>query len=1086
MPRKQKPPIPAQNADTFCAASSGLACGARVAVCSWRQVLLLLLLLASSAVIAAEPDAAGDEFFEKKIRPLLATRCFECHNEEAAESGLRLDSLAHILKGGTRGPALVPGDPEASLLIRAVQHDDILQMPPKEKLPAAAIADLMAWVRRGAPWPNETPSVMPRPQAEEEAAPFSDEERGFWSFQPPQRRPLPAVVDQSWIESPVDAFILQQLEAHGLPPAPAADKRTLIRRVTFDLTGLPPTPAEIDAFVADATPQAFARLIDRLLASPRYGERWARHWLDVVRYADSNGLDENLAYANAFHYRDYVVAAFNKDKSFDQFVREQIAGDLLATAHAEDVPPPFDWDEAFEGTVATGFLSLGAKMLAEDDPVKMQMDIIDEQVDTLGQAFLGLTLGCARCHDHKFDPLRMSDYYALAGIFKSTKTMENFKVVAQWQEVPLASRAALAARQEQRVKIDQKQSAIAALVKAANDAVVADARQHVASYLRAALEHERQMQRLARVTPIGNELGLAERQDVLLVEAEEYARGNVLQDRDNYGRGIGVLVNRGETPNFTEYDVDVPLAGEYQCEIRLAAANSRPCKLFINGVLVKADAASHVTGTWYPDSQTWFVEGFYRLAPGRNVVRLEHPQFFPHIDKLLFVPLSHSGEEAGVAQDYEPKAEFVRQWWEFLQQQRVGSDSPVKDSINALQADPTQPVPAALEQVAKTAALDSQGPFAIFDTIETYYSASEKQALDALRKEKQSLEAGMPKFPEAMSVSEGQPEDIRIHFRGSHLTQGRLVPRRMPAVLASTTEPLAADRSGRQELAAWLTSPHNPLTARVIVNRIWQWHMGDGLVRSPDNFGRLGQAPTHPELLDWLTLHFVESGWSLKELHRTILLSATYQMSAEWNERAAAVDPDNRWRWRFTRRRLEVEAIRDAMLSVSGQLDLSMGGSLLPTPNRQYVTSTASVDPVVYDSPRRSIYLPVVRSALYEVFQAFDFADPSTLSGQRQTTTVAPQALFMMNSKFVSEQAQALAGQLLRDEADDGARVRRLYQQAFGRVPDPTEVDRASTFVAARTKSLVDAGLAPHDGQQRAWQSLVRAVLSANEFIFIE
>jgi len=1079
-----------------------------------KLIVVLLVAIIPAAWAGAEPTAEDIKFFEQRIRPLLVERCFECHSEDSAESDLRLDGLEHLLRGGMRGPAIVPGKPQESLLLSAVRHGELLKMPPKEKLPAAQIADLASWIARGAPWPDAAVrSDLPEATASDSEPVFSQEERSFWAFQPPIKAGLPEVVNAEWVQSPIDAFILEQLETCGFRPAPPADRRTLIRRATLDLTGLPPTPEEVATFVNDDSPHAFAKLVDRLLASPAYGERWGRHWLDVARYADSNGLDENLAYANAFRYRDYVVAAFNKDKPFDLFAQEQVAGDLLpassATGQASEAGRrPLGWDADYEGTVATGFLLLGGKMLAEDDPVKMQMDIIDEQVDTLSRAFLGLTLGCARCHDHKFDPLRTSDYYALAGIFKSTKTMEDFKVVARWQELPLATRAAIEARQEHQARLAAKQEEIDRARAEASETILAEAQRRLGDYLLDAWRLSQHEVRLATTVAQGSDPAIASRTGVVLLEAEEYTRGNVTKDRDSYGRGIGVLVNRGELPNFAEYDFELIHGGIYQVELRLAAAAARPCQLIINGSLVKTDAAGQVTGSWFPDSQTWFVEGWFELSSGKNTIRLEQPQFFPHIDKLLLVPVAEEEvkEVSGIT-GYQPLPELVRQWAEYLKASDGKEDSPFAGwrtaatsgdaaDLARLASHYTAAAMAALDATSPDAAQqellsvlrDPAGPYRVPTTIETHFAASTKARLDALRLEKKALEEALPTFPEAMAVSEGTPEDLRIHIRGSHLTLGRPVARRLPAVLTDGQPSFVGrDDSGRLELARWMTSDAHPLTARVIVNRVWLWHFGEGLVRSPDNFGRLGERPTHPELLDWLAMQFMESGWSIKELHRLLLLSATYQMSTTWNEQAAAIDPDNQRMWRFPRRRLEIEAIRDAMLAVSGQLDLTQGGSLLPTENRKYVTSTLNADPVAYQTNRRSIYVPIVRSALYNVFQAFDFAEPSVSAGQRQATTVAPQALFMMNSQFVTEQAGALAEQLLaKPELSDEGRVQVAYARCYSREPLRHEVDRALRFVASYTEQASRPGLAGSKARLQAWQSLCRALLSANEFVYFD
>ncbi|HVC98921.1 MAG TPA: PSD1 and planctomycete cytochrome C domain-containing protein [Pirellulales bacterium] len=801
---------------------------------------------------AVMPEPAKLEFFEKQVRPLLATRCHECHGPLRQKGGLRLDSLAAALAGGDSGPAVVPGKPDESTLIDAVRYGQVFQMPPKGKLPDAEVAALVAWVRLGAPWPKDGAGAesLERPIAVEGVPSFTVDERAFWAFQPPVDPPSPPVMNSAWPKNPLDVFILAGLEARGLSPAPPADKRTLIRRATFDLIGLPPTPDEVESFLADESPDAFGRVVDRLLDSPQYGERWGRHWLDVTRYADSNGLDENLAYVNAFRYRDYVVSAFNRDLPFDQFVIEQLAGDLL--------PPDADEAIRHERLVATGFLTLGAKMLAEDDPVKMEMDIIDEQIDTIGTTFMGLTLGCARCHDHKFDPIPTADYYSLAGIFKSTKTMDNFNVVAVWHERPLAAPEQIAAVEAHREHVARKKGEIDGRVKAANDASMAD---------------------------------------------------------------------------------------------------------------IRRDASA--------------------------------------------LPAQPKADNATAAQD-----ELAR----------------LRDELTALE------------------------------------------------------KAAPPPLPLAMAVEDRAVTDVRVHIRGNHLTQGEQVPRRFPRIIAGDDQPpLPPSASGRLELARWLVRPDHPLTSRVMVNRVWRGHFGEGLVRTPDNFGRLGERPTHPELLDWLARRFVEQDWSLKSLHRLIMHSATYQMSAAYSAAAAAADPDNRLLWRKDRRRLEAEAIRDTILATSGRLELSLGGSLLKASPRQYVASTNSVDIAQYESFRRSLYLPVVRSALYDVFQAFDFAEPSVANGGRASTTVAPQALFMMNSPIVAAESRHLAATLLAEfPADDAARVGVLYARDLGRPPSAVELSRALAFVGQMEASAAWQSLEPAERRLRALQSLCRVVMSSSEFIYVE
>ncbi len=772
--------------------------------------------------LATKPNAAAVKFFETRVRPVLVERCYNCHGPDTEnEAGLRLDSLAEMLKGGRSGPAIKPGNPKQSLLILSVNHNGPVQMPPKTKLPQLEIAVLTKWVKMGAPWPNaKQPS---RPNATSRGpVQFSEDQKSFWAFQPVVEPPLPRVRQADWPRSPLDHFVLVALEAKGLTPAPSAGKRTLIRRATIDLHGLPPTPKEIEAFLSDDFPDAFATVVDRLLASPRYGERWGRHWLDVVRYADSNGMDDNMAYVDAWRYRDYVISAFNKDKPYNRFVQEQLAGDLF---------PPADGDAPYEGLIATGFLMIGPKMLAEDDPVKQQMDIVDDQIDTVGRAFLGLTLGCGRCHDHKFDPFPTADYYALAGIFKSTLVMMSYRVDSKWN-----SRALGDAGLERRLS-----------------------------------DLEQQVDALDRAIVLGN------------------------------------FVNReGERKKLQE---------------RLSA----------------------------------------------------------------------------VTKEYAT-------------------------------------------------------------------------------------------IPKAMAAEEDRPEDLQVFLRGNHLTRGELAPRGFPRILAGEKRPaLGKKESGRRQLAEWMTRPDHPLIGRVMVNRIWKGHFGHGIVRTLDNFGRLGQRPDNQPLLDWLSSQFVKRGWSIKSLHRLIMRSSTYQMSTRHQARAAVINTQNRLLWRMNRRRMEAEVIRDSLLAVSGQIDFRMGGPVLNDKTFVILSAAALKDAALYRSDRRSVYLPVLRSGLYDVFQAFDFPDPAVVSGQRSSTTVAPQALFMMNGDLMSGSSKQLAARLLtRTGWDDEQRVRAGYDIVYGRPPTQLEIGDWLSFVAQYTAALDGRDVDPATQRLQTWQAVCRVLLSSNEFIYVE
>ncbi|MFO0978852.1 MAG: DUF1549 domain-containing protein [Planctomycetaceae bacterium] len=781
-----------------------------------RSIRFILLLTA----IVLPGTARGDDalkpddvtFFEERIRPVLVEHCYECHsaNSKILRGGLLVDSRDPFRKGGDSGPAFVAGSPDESLLIKSLRHETY-EMPPKGKLPDPVIADFVEWVRRGAPDPRTTATQGKLKPVDWDAA------AKHWAFNP-VTQPVPPEIqpaddrEASWTSNPIDRFVLTKLRQEGFHPAPQADKRTLIRRATFDLTGLPPTPVEVNEFLADESPDAFAKAVDRLLSSPHYGERWGRHWLDLVRYADSNGADENHGLPNSWRYRDYVIRKFNEDLPLDQFIVQQLAGDLL--------PVPDDEKAAGDLITATGMLVIGPKMLAEQDKDKMIIDIVDEQVDNVSRTMLGLTMGCARCHDHKFDPLAARDYYALAGIFYSTKTMANREFVSQWLERPLPSKDIERARVAHQAAIDQA------------------------------------------------------------------------------------------------------------------------------------------------------------------------------------------------------KAE--------------------------------------LERLNKEAAAS--------DMIKTQQAAVEK------------LEKEMPAFDQVMSVTEGTPTDLPVHLRGNHLTQGpEKIARTMPTILTRTlpAPAIAREKSGRLEFAQWLVSPQHPLTSRVMANRIWMWHFGKPLMKSPSNFGLQSEPPTHPELLDWLAQELMRRKWSLKDMHRLIMLSSTWQMASSGSPDDEERDPENRFWRRANRRRLEAEPVRDSILFVGNQLDTQLFGA-----------------PAGTDAKRRAIYISINRAALYQMFSTFDYVETDNHIEQRPVTIVPSQALFMMNSPMVFDSAKSLAGSVLSQSSADPAAdqtplLNAVFEKLFARQAQPAEVERSLQFLR-ETEQLLNNVPDAAERRLQTWAALCRSLMASNEFVYVD
>ncbi len=1144
---------------------------------SFRQVLLAtgfvgLALLASSTIRAqdlatkpAPPTAAQLEFFERRVRPIFEERCAKCHASTLAKpkGHLVLDSREGWMKGGETGEVIVPGDVEKSRLITAVRYADLdLQMPPSSKLPDDEIAALESWVKDGAPDPRETPTATS--SAPSSGLPPPPRAEDHWAFKPNSNPTPPDVRDAKWATNAIDRFVLARLQAAGFTPAPPASKLDLLERATEDLTGLPPTEDEIDSFERDDAPNAFERVLDRLLASPHYGERQARSWLDLARYADSNGLDENLSMSEAWRYRDWVVRAFNRDEPYDRFVTEQLAGDLL--------PKPDD-DAAYRDQLtATGFLVLGPKMLAEQDKPKLVMDIVDEQLDVAGKAFLGVTLGCARCHDHKFDPIPQKDYYALAGIFKSTSTMDNLGFVSRWRERELATPEAIAAFEAYQKSLNDADRELADVSKSAQSSLEKDWHAKFAAYLLA---------------------GTHAAHRATFIEAEEFSRSNLAVDHEKWGTAdFGILHTKEAGTQFVEYDVTFETARKLELNVRCASAEKRPMRVLVNDKLVAENVLGDVTGSFFLDAQRWFDVGTFEFQPGRNVLRLENATDVPHLQKLALAPPAEHGdwfvEENAFADGLEP--ELVRNFAAFLEKSekkrsavfavwhRFANLAPaefaarskevvaaLRDEIAAKKLELSPRVAALLDGLAPTSLEDlagryqtlfslvdldwkaalakegekpdkladadeealrqvldgAAGPFALpKQTLENFYPEATRSEIAAKRAHHDELAKNAPKpFDRALGVKDGELVDLPIHIRGSHLNLAKEpISRGVPSFVAHclASPEIPKDHSGRLEFARWIVDPKNPLPARVMVNRLWAQHFGVGIVATTSNFGVRGIEPTDPELLDWLAHEFVERGWSIKALHKLIMSSSAYRMSTKLDERAAELDPANQKLWRQNRRRLDAESLRDAWLAASGRIDLALGGTLFTTKDGEYATNDQSADVARYQSTRRSLYLPIIRNAMYGFYATFDYNDPSVPIDQRSETTAAPQALFLMNSPLVIESARALAELAAKTDPDDErARLEFVWRRTLGRAPSSSERERALEFLrtlqseppesvdpavptagqstaapakpAATDEKTMKADAEPKlDRNRLAWSALCQTLLVSNEFLYLD
>jgi hypothetical protein len=917
-----------------------------------------------------QPVAPHSEFFEARIRPVLAENCFSCHGPKKQQSGLRLDSREGLLKGADSGPVVVPGRPEESPLIEAIRHDATIKMPPKSKLPAQAIVDLTAWVRMGIPWP-ENQSGTAGVGAGGFATSIAAGAKSHWAFQAIKDSPPPVVKNTVWSQSSIDRFILARLENKGLSPSPRAKKRALIRRATFDLTGLPPTPAEVESFEADTASMSYERVIDRLLASPRYGERWARYWLDVARYADTKGylLFQEADYHWAYTYRDYVIDAFNHDLPYDRFLIEQIAADRL---------PP---EQAKRPLQALGFLTLGARFMGNIH------DVIDDRIDVVCRGLMSLTVTCARCHDHKFDPIPAQDYYSLYGVLASAQEPA---IPPEAFESPRTTAYAQFVRE-----LGVRQRKLSNFVAAKHHELVESAKRRVAEYLVAA-------QRALDQPTTEDFMLLADGNDLnpaMLVRWQAY----LLRTRKEHD------------PVFAPWHALAALPE------REFAARAFP-----------------------------LIAYFATETAGANIAQPINPV----VARALADRPPRSLTEA--ASIYAHLLEDVEQVWQDAER-RAALDGRTPGSL---------PVPAleSLRQVFHGP--DSPPEVAVlpYGDLGLLPDRPSQAKLQELRNAVQKWLTTGPGAPaRALSVEDAPiPIESRVFVRGNPNNLGEPAPRRFLAVLAGAQRKPFRDGSGRLELARAIASRDNPLTARALVNRTWMHHFGSPLVTTPGDFGLRSEPPIHPELLDHLAARFLEGGWSIKVLHRSIMLSSTYQQQSDDCPEGRALDPENTLYWRMNRRRLDFEATRDAVLAVSGRLDGVIGGPPIPS------LTGAGMN-------RRTLYGFIDRLNLPGLYRTFDFPDPTTTSPRRDQTTVAPQALFLMNHPFVIAAASGiLARPEIAAEHNADTKVARLYRLIYNRPPSKEDFSLAGEF------------LSEPDTKPDHWLSFAQALLIANEFVFVD
>ncbi|MCB9921977.1 MAG: PSD1 domain-containing protein [Planctomycetaceae bacterium] len=969
---------------------------------------LILFCLSCFAILLSSPSSfAGDAdpfaFFENEVRPLLVNRCYKCHSGTKAGGGLSLDTAEGWQKGGESGPAIIVGNPHDSLVIEAINYRS-LEMPPQDaggKLSAEEIAVLTKWIADGAPDPRKSPRALGGMTREQAGS--------WWAFQPlPQCDTDPTSAD-------IDAFIDAKLVEHSLDAVGPADKRTLIRRATYGLTGLPPTSSDVESFVADDGADAFDKVVERLLESPQYGMQWGRHWLDVVRYADTAGENTDRPLPHAWRYRNWVLNAFQGDMPFDEFARLQIRGDI---ANPESADLPQD-----EGIIATGYLAI-ARRFGHDIDKDIHLTY-EDVIDNLGKNFLGLSLGCARCHDHKYDPVTSSDYYALYGIFASTRfSFPGCEPKGQPRDlIPLFETSAV-------------------------DALMADYEQQVTAYeqrLQASAKESQRLKQLAVASSrVLTESTVGEGGSVPLHQHGDEAldrialrKGEVLQ--------LTVLPNGNHGADTTRVELTFKHLGT---QSRWDVSELIPRFTQAGPAIQQNDA------TWCLLDVT---DGPVYLHEKKEAINGQRGLNGWSIGDTPSSIVNASSEPVAVWTTLPPTSFFVHPG--------VGRNVAVawvcpEDGEYQVQGVVSDAHPAGLDGVSfrcEHIASSEYGDGLI--------------ALGELSLANAAPRPTPPAIPVAYAVAEAEPKDEHIQLRGDPEQLGEEVPRRWLSAFGA--QAVSTDGgSGRRELADWVVE--HPLFARVMVNRIWQWHFGHGIVATPNDFGSRGEAPTHPELLDWLAAQFRAGGYRIKPIHRLIMNSAAYQRSSTTNTMHVESDPDNRWLSRFTRRRLTAEEIRDSLLAASGQLDLSVGEAHPFPPEASWTFTQHNPFNAIYETNRRSVFMMVQRQQRHPYLALFDGADPNSSTATRQTTTVPTQALYFLNAPFFHDQATALA-ELTEHQVEDATRTEFIFDRLFQRDPTTSEREATATFLANYPGTL-----------HEKWSAYARVLMASSEFLYID